>query len=116
MALLLSACGAGLNAVGRTRSVEMNILLRNVVVELAQWIEVVENQERAAVRGDYEIVVLNDEVVYGRGRQIQFERTPVPSIIEGNIDAVFGSRIEQSALLWIFADGAHETAFGNSVG
>ena len=94
----------------------MNILLRNVVVELAQWIDVVENPERAAVRGDYEIVVLNDEVVHRRGRQIQFERTPVGAVVERNVDAALGARVEQSALLWIFADGAHETAFGNSVG
>ena len=66
--------------------------------------------------GDHEIVVLDHEVVYRGGRQIQFERPPIHAIVERNVDAVLGSRVEQSALLRVFPDGTYETAIGNPAG
>ncbi len=68
------------------------------------------------MRGDYKIVVLDHEVVHRHGRQVQFQRPPVRTVVEGHIYAVLGSRIEQAALLRIFADGAHERTIGNAVG
>ena len=87
-----------------------------IVGELAERAEVVEDPEGAAVGGDDEIVVLDDEIVDRGGGQIQFERAPVCAVVEGNIDAGFGSGVEQAALLGIFANGANEGAIGNAVG
>src|SRR5580693_9974978 len=97
--------GGRLNTVRRSRSVKINTLLRYVVTELAQRTDVIQNPERPSMRGYHKVVFLDDEVVYRGGRQVQFERPPVRAAIERNVNAVFGSSIEQSALLRVFADG-----------
>ena len=113
---MVLADSASLNAVGRPWRVEMNLLLHHFVAELAQRTHIIQNPERPPMRGDYKVVAFDHEIVYRGSRQIQFQRPPVRPIVEGNVDAVFGASIEQSALFGIFADGAHETAVGNSVG
>ena len=55
---------------------------------LAQGREVVENPESAAVGGDDEIVVVDDEVAGVAGGKIQLERLPVVAIVERNVDAI----------------------------
>jgi len=74
---------AGLNAIGWTGRVEMSVLLRNVVGELAQRADVIENPERATVSCYYEIVVFNHEVVdWSRRRFSLSERQSAPSLNE----------------------------------
>jgi hypothetical protein len=107
---------AGLNTVRGCGGVEMNIQLRHVVTELAQGTDVVENPERATVGCDHEIVVFDYEVVHRRSWQIQLEWPPIGTVVEGDVNAVLGCGVEQSALLGIFADGAHEAALGNPIG
>ena len=55
---------------------------------LAQGREVVENPEGAAVGGDDEVVIVDDEVAGVAGGKIQLERLPVVAVVERNVDAI----------------------------
>ena len=65
--LPFGAC-ASLDAIGGSRRVKKNIFLRHIVTELAEGAQVVENPERSPVRGEHQLVVLDDQVVHRRGR------------------------------------------------
>ena len=63
----------------------MHILFGHVVAELPQRREVVKNPEGTAVGCDHQIVVLHDQVVDRRRRQIQLQgRQSPPSLKETN--------------------------------
>ncbi len=81
---------------------------------LAKRGDVIEHPERAAMRGHNQVIVLYREVVNGCSGQIEFQRLPVRTIVEGNVDAVFRAGIEQAFALWIFADSVDITVVGHA--
>ena len=68
-------------------------------VELAQQRDVVEDPERAAVRRREQVAVLNQQIVHRNDRQVQSQRLPVTAVVERNVDAGLGARVEQPATL-----------------
>src|SRR5215469_15972792 len=56
----------------------------------------------------YQIIVLNLQIVNGDGRQIELEWLPVEPVVEGDMNAGFGTGVEQAATGRIIADDARE--------
>ena len=65
--------------------------------------EVVEDPKRTSVRGDRQVVVLYDQVIYGRHWQVELQGLPVRSVVEADIHAALGARVEQAFALGIDA-------------
>ena len=93
----------------------MSILAVGLVVELPQRLDIVENPEGAPMRGNDQIIVVDREVVDGSLREIHLKRLPVRAVVVRNEDAGFGSRVEKSAALRVFADHVNVSGVGNSV-
>ena len=72
---------------------------------LAERSDVIQDPESAAVCADDEIVILDDEIANGSGRQIQSERFPIVAVVEGDVNALFRSGEKQALLPGIFANG-----------
>ncbi len=83
------AAGSGLNAVGRCRCVKEGILLRDLILELANRAEVIKNPEGSSVGPDDKVVAFDDEIMHRSCRQVQLQRTPVRSFVERHINTVF---------------------------
>src|SRR5712664_2054568 len=94
----------------------MHTFFRYVSAHLPQRRDVVENPEGAAVRGYNEIVAMNREIAHGRVRQIQLQRLPIATIVEGNVHGAFGTGVEQTFSRGIFAHHVAGAAIGNSLG
>src|ERR1019366_8550200 len=58
------------------RRVKKRRAKRRLRVELPERRDVVEDPEAAAVRGDDEVVTVNDEIADGRGRHVEAQRLP----------------------------------------
>src|SRR6266566_6042628 len=56
---------------------------------------------------------MDRKVAHGRVRQIELQRLPIVSIVEGNIDGTFRSREEQALAHRIFAHHVARSAIGN---
>ena len=54
----------------------------------AQWSDVIEDPEAAAVRGHDQIIVVNPEIAHRRVRQIQLQRLPAIAVIERYPDRI----------------------------
>ena len=80
----------------------------NFRASLTQRREVVENPERASVSGGDEVVAMHSEIANVRRREIQLQGLPVVAIVEGNVECVFGSGVEQAFAHGIFADDARD--------
>src|SRR5260370_11197296 len=89
---------------GGVRFEKMRVFRSNRGASLAQWAKVVQNPERAAVRGNHQIVVVDDHVVDGHRRQIELQRLPVRAIVEGNPNAGFGAGVKEPLALRIFSN------------
>jgi hypothetical protein len=96
--------------------VEMHVFLGNGIGELAQRRDIVENPERASVRGQHEIVVFDDQIVDRRDRQVDLQRAPVRSVVEGDEDAALGAGIEQAFSLSGLLLQRDERSIGNAGG
>ena len=83
--------------------------------ELAQRRNIVENPERAAVRGHNQIVLVNPQIAHGGVRQVELERLPVVAVVEGDPHAGFGSGEQQTLPHGIFADGIDRRALRQPV-
>src|SRR5713226_2055282 len=94
----------------------MRVRFRDIRGELAQRSYVIENPERAAMRGDDEIIAVNDQVAHGGMRQILLQGLPVVAIVERNVDGAFRSGKEQALTNGIFANDVAGAAIGNSLG
>ncbi len=81
---------------------------------LAQRFDVVHDPERAAVRGDREIVAVHGEVANRGDRQIELQRLPRRAVVKRNVDAPFGAGIEHPAAPRILANGVDERALRNA--
>ena len=58
---------------------------------------------------------MNRKIGNRRHGEIELHRLPARAIVERNINAGFGSRVKQPALVRIFANHARERAIGNPV-
>jgi len=76
-----------------------------LVVQLAQRRDVVEDPERAAVRRNNQVVAVNREIAHRGVRQIQLQRLPGISIVEGNIDRCLGAGKKEPLAGGIFTHG-----------
>src|SRR5467141_3079378 len=95
------------------RCEEMHTFFRDVGVQLPQRRDIIQNPERAAVRGDNKIVAMNREIAHRSVRQIQLQRLPIVSIVEGNVHGAFRSGEEQTLARRIFAHYVAGAAIGN---
>ena len=77
--------------------------------------EVVEDPERAALRGEHEVFVRELDVGDRRGGQVQLEGLPVGAVVERNVHAEFGAGVEQPGAVGIFADHACRLVGGDAV-
>src|SRR5439155_8905925 len=75
------------------RRVKVNILLCGLVAELPQRREIIQDPEGMPVRGQHEIIVFHYQIMYGSGRQVQLQRTPVCAVVERNVNASLGSGV-----------------------
>ena len=101
-----------MQVVGALRLIQAHLGHLRRGVDLAQGRQVIEHPERAAVGRDHEVVVLHDEIVHRRDGQIQLQRLPVSTVVEGHINPEFRARIQQSLFLRILAHRTHVGAFG----
>src|SRR5439155_200193 len=53
---------------------QVRVVLADAAAEVAHGLQVVENPQRPAVRRQHEVVVLDDQIVDGDGRQIELQR------------------------------------------
>ena len=105
----------GVHAPGRRRIVQPHRGFARRIARLPQRRDIVQNPERAPVRGQHQVVAVNDQVVHRRRRQIQLQRFPVCARIVRNKNAGFRSGEQQAFALRIFPHGAHERAFRDAL-
>ena len=103
------------DANGSRRMVKPECICLRGICSLPQRSDVVENPERASVRGNDQIFAVNREIANRCDRKIQLQRLPVVAVIEGNVNSELGSGKEQPLLLSIFANGARERVRGNAI-
>src|SRR5438067_3077380 len=105
-------------AVGGTRGKEIRGRVTDVVTELLEWCEVVEDPKAASVGADDEIfeVILHQDPMDRRMRQIVLQRLPRVAIIERNIERVLGPGVKQPFSNGVFLDriGVAHRRFGNA--
>src|SRR5579859_929149 len=68
------------------------------------------------MRGSDKVAVLHYKVVNRHDGQVQLERLPVRAIIERDVYARLGSRVEQAAPRGVFADRTGEVVLGDASG
>ena len=66
-------------------------------------------------RGD-QVIVLDLQIVNGDDGQVELKRLPVEPVVEGDIDAGFGTGVQQTAPRRIFADDACEDIRRQAIG
>ena len=98
--------GTALHAPGRRRAEQYDIAQRRAA-ELPQSGDVVEDPDRASVRGDDQIVLVDPDIAHRGVRQVQLQRLPVLTVIERCPHGFLGRREQQALALWILADGIH---------
>src|SRR2546429_8400310 len=97
----------------RPRSKQMRAGLGNLGPPLPQRRDVIQNPERASVRGNNQIISMNRQVAHGGVREVEFERLPVIAVVEGNVDGPFRARKQQSLSPGIFAYDVARASVGN---
>ena len=70
--------------------------------------EVVDDVERPAVRGDHQVVVLDDRSCTGTGGRLSRSDCQLRAVVERHPHAALGARVEQSRPRRILADRARE--------
>ncbi len=101
---------------GAPRREQMRGALHVAVGHLVQRRQVVEDPERAAVRGHHEVGVLHDQVVDRHDRQVAAQALPRAAVVERDPHAAFGARVEQTAPVRILADRARDLSGRDAVG
>src|SRR5439155_3001530 len=72
---------------------------------LAQRRDVVQDPAAATVSADDEIAVVHDQVTHRRGRQVEAQRLPVAAVVERDVRATLGPRIQQPTPRGVLSDG-----------
>jgi len=84
----------------------------NLFVQLPKRSDVIQDPERAAVRGDNQVVAVNGQIAHRGVRQIQLQQLPGVAIVKGNIDRSLGTREEQALACGIFAHSIDRSVAG----
>ena len=63
---------------------------------LAQRADVIQHPKRAAVRGEDQVLIMDDEIAHGSVRQIKLQRLPVLAVVEGDPDRPLGACEKQA--------------------
>ena len=108
--------GVALDAEGGGWSEEMSRGCAGESRHFAQRGDVIQNPERAAVRGDDEVVVVNPEIAHGGVRQIQLQGLPVVAVVERDPDRIFRAGKQQAFAHGIFAHRVHRAEVGQAGG
>ena len=98
--------GAAMHAVGGRRR-EQHRIARRRRAKLAQARDVVEHPERAAVRRDDQIVVVDSQVAHRGMRQIELQRLPVLAVVVGDPHGFLGGGEKQPPAAGVLAHGVH---------
>ena len=106
---LRAEAGVGLVPDGGARRKEPGHPRGPLARELADRREVVEDPERAPVRREREVPVLDDEIVerHDRQRPALPPVPPGPTVVR-DVEADFGPRVEEAGDLRVLADRSHE--------
>ena len=92
----------------------MKLLVRPHTCGLSHRRKVIEDPERAAVRGGHEVGVLNHEIVYRYRRQVELQRLPVRTVVPRDINAELRTGIQQALARRVLAHNTHVGAFRNA--
>src|SRR2546423_1242367 len=68
------------------------------------------------MRGDHEIVSVNDKVAHRSRRQIELEGLPGIAVVKRKVDTAFRASVKQGFANGIFADAIQKAAVGDSGG
>ena len=82
-------------------------------VELAKQVDVIEDPKRSAGGGNNQIVVTQTDIQDRSDRQIQLERLPCFSTIDGEIHSGFRTCIKQVGFLLVLTNDSGEGPVGN---
>src|SRR5215831_483378 len=72
--------------------------------------DVIHDVERAPMRGDHDVALLEYEIVHRNDRQIETKTLPVRPVVRGIPNAALRTGYEETALRWILAHNAREFA------
>jgi hypothetical protein len=91
-------------AVGRTGPEEMVLLEFGRSIELLKWREVVQDPNPPTVGAHDQIIKmrLDSEPMHRCTRQVPLERLPIDSVVQRNIDPVFGAGIQEPSSVRVF--------------
>ena len=103
----------GSHRVGRLEEHERSLVV--LLRDLPQHVDVVHHVERAAVRRDHQVVVLDGDAVHRRDRQVQLKRLPRAAVVERDVDAGLGAEEQQALPLRVFVDRAREVVRADAV-
>src|SRR5207249_2684388 len=88
----------GAVANGDLRAEQVRLRTRDLRSVLPQRLQVVEDPERATVRAEHEVVVLDHEVVDGNDRQVAAKSLPAAAVVERDVRAGLGAGVQQPLL------------------
>ena len=103
-----------LRADGRTRREEVGGLAGDLGLPEPQRRQVVEDPERAPLRGDDEVAVLDRKVRDRRDRQVALERLPARAVVEGDVEPGLRAGVEQTSTDRILPHDAREGLVGDA--
>ena len=83
-------------------------------LQLAQGTDPIEDPEASSMRGDDQVVAMDHQVAHGDRREVELERLPVVPVVEGDVHAEFGGRVQQAASGRILPDGVDEVAIAQA--
>src|SRR6266849_8729816 len=100
--------------VAQLRREKISIGFGHLGSDLPKWSDVVENPERAPMRSDYDVIVMDHQIANRRGRKIEAQRLPMISVIKGDIHRALTAGKKKTLALDIFPDGVYRFVVGQS--
>ena len=92
------------DAQGLARGEQVHRLGHHAGLHLAERGDVVENPHPPSVRSCHQVMPLDPQVAHRRGRQVELQRLPVITVVEGDVHAVLRAGEEQAPAHGIGAD------------
>ena len=77
-------------------------------VDLTECLDVVQDPERPAVRGNHQVALLNREPCDGSVGHVVGEIGPVGTVVERYVHTVFGTGVQQALSVRVLAEDSHE--------
>src|SRR5215471_19956031 len=84
--------------------------------QLSQRRNIIEDPEGTTVGSDHQIVVLYNEIMDGRDRQVQLQGLPIRTSVVGNEHAGFGASVKNAGFHGVFPDDVHICAIRDAFG